>query len=277
MLKLFGFEVRIRRGAILSWGLGLAGFAFIYLPFFPTVQEQFTNINFEEIALYQALGNFSMATFEGYFASTVLQFFAVLFAIYAVSNGTATLAGEEDAGTLELIAALPLRRAQIVLAKALAMIVSGIAILAIASVFVMAAVAIVASQVDIGLTPLEALPAVWYSFPITIFFMMISLFFGAFFPNRRVASTAGTFLVIGSYFGNNLAGMVDGLEPLKPFLPFNYYTPSAEFFTEGIPWGDALILLAAAGVFLVLAVIAFERRNLTVGAWPWQRNRAPAG
>jgi ABC-2 type transport system permease protein len=274
MVNLLGFEIRIRRGAIIGWGLGLAGFAFIYLPFYPSVQDQFSGISFEDIALYQALGNFSMATFEGYFASTVLQFFAVIFAIYAVVNGTATLAGEEEAGTLELLAAMPLQRWQIVIAKALAMIVSGVFILAIAGLFVMAAVAYVASQVDTGITPIDALPAVWNSLPITICFMMISLFLGAFLPNRRVAATVGTIIVIGSYFGNNLSGLIESLEPLKPFLPFNYYNASAEIFMEGIPWGDALTLLAAAAVFLLLAVLAFQRRNLTVGAWPWTRNTA---
>ena len=275
MFNLFGFEIRVRRGAIIGWGLGLAAFAFIYLPFYPSVQEQFSGISFEDIALYQALGSFNMATFEGYFASTVLQFFAVLFAIYAVVNGTATLAGEEDAGTLELLAAMPLRRGQIVVAKALAMVVSGLFILAIASLFVMAAVAFVASQVEIEITPIEAVPAVWNSLPITICFMMISLFLGAFLPNRRIAATVGTVVVIGSYFGTNLVGLIESLEPLKPFLPFNYYSATAEIFTEGIVWSDALILLVAAAVFLLLAVLAFRRRNLTVGAWPWQRNRIP--
>jgi ABC-2 type transport system permease protein len=274
MVNLLGFEIRIRRGTIISWGLGLAGFAFIYLPFYPSVVDQFSGINFEEIALYQALGSFNMATFEGYFASTVLQFFAVIFAIYAVVNGTATLAGEEDAGTLELLAAMPLKRWHIVVAKALAMIVSGVFILAIASVFVMLAVSLVAAQVEVGITPLEAVPAVWNSLPITICFMMISLFLGALLPNRRIAAAAGTVIVIASYFGNNLAGMIPGLESIKPFVPFNYYNASPDLFTDGIPWGDTFVLLAAAGVFLLLAILAFQRRSLTTGAWPWQRNRA---
>ncbi len=276
MFSLFLFELRVRTSAIIGWGLGLSAFAFIYLPFYPSAFDQFSKIDFDSIALYQALGNFDMTSFEGYFASTVLQFFAVLFAIFAVVNGTGTLAGEEDAGTLELIAAMPLSRWQVVLSKASAMIVATALILVISGFFVMAGVAFVGSQVEIEITPMDSIPAIWNSFPITICFLMINLFLGASLPNRRIASTIGTVVIIFSYFGTNLSGLIESLEPLGPFLPFYYYDSTAAVFTGGVDWGNVRILLIAALVFLVLAIIAFQRRNLTVGAWFWQRARPPA-
>lgn len=271
MLSLFLFELKVRVSSIIGWGLGLSAFAFIYLPFYPSAYDQFQQIDFESIALYQAMGNFDMASFEGYFASTVLQFFAVIFAIYAVVNGTATLAGEEDAGTLELLAAMPLSRVQLVLSKALAMIASAAFILVISGAFVMAGVAMVAAQVDINITPTDAIPAVWNSAPITICFMMISLFLGAWLPNRRIAATVGTVVIIFSYFGSNLSGMIESIEPLGPYLPFYYYKATADIFTSGVVWEDVWTLLATAAVFLGLAILAFQRRNLTTGAWFWTR------
>ena len=275
MFSLFLFELRVRVSAIIGWGLGLAGFAFIYLPFYPSVFDQFSAIDFQSIALYQALGNFEMSTFEGYFASTVLQFFAVIAAIFAVTNGTSTLAGEEDAGTIELIAAMPLSRTQIVVSKALAMIAATVAILFISGLFVMAGVVLVGSQVEITITSFDAFKVIWNAAPITICFLMVNLFLGAWLPNRRIAATAGTVFVVFSYFGTNLSGIVESLEPLGPFLPFHYYNASSEIFEIGIAWADAWTLLAAAAVFLALAVLSFERRNLTVGAWFWQRPKPP--
>jgi ABC-2 type transport system permease protein len=272
MLELLKFEIRNRRGAIIGWGLGLASFAFIYLPFFPQLADQMANLDINSIPLYQALGNFEMATFEGYFASTVLQFFAVIFAIFAVVNGTAALAGEEEAGTLELQAALPLSRGQLVMAKGVALLVSAVLILVIASVGVMLAVALVGSQIETELTPLGSLPAVWNSLPITLFFLMLSLFLSAYLPTRRAASTVGTVVVILSYFGNNLAGMIESLDGLQNFMPFHYYRNTADIFTEGVPMSDVLVLLAAALVCYLLAMISFRRRDLTVGLWPWQRS-----
>jgi len=38
-----------------------------------------------------------------------------------------------------------------------------------------------------------------------------------------------------------------------------------------IAWSNMLILFLIGLGFLILAVLSFQRRNLTVGAWPWQR------
>lgn len=83
-------------------------------------------VNFQEmmdLAFYQALG-ISMASFEAYAASTITNLIPVILAIYAVINGTGTLAGEEDDGRLETIVALPIPRWQIVTVKALAMVLA---------------------------------------------------------------------------------------------------------------------------------------------------------
>jgi hypothetical protein len=37
-----------------------------------------------------------------------------------------------------------------------------------------------------------------------------------------------------------------------------------------------LILLAAGAASLILALVFFQLRNVTVGAWPWQRARIPS-
>lgn len=273
MLNLLRFELRVRTGAIFGWGIGLVLFAAMYLMFFPSMEEQFSKIDISSIPIYQAFGEMDMASFEGYMAATVVNFLAVIFAIYAVVNGTGTLAGEEDAGTLEQLAALPLPRWQLVTAKAAAIILSGILILAVTTLGVMAAVVWIKGQVETDIMPVDSIPAVFGSLPIVVCFMMISLFLGAWLPNRRVASTAGTVIVIFSYLGSNLANMIEALEPVKPYLPFTYYDNTSRIFTEGIDAGDALTLLATAAVFLLLAILAFQRRNLTTGAWFWQRAR----
>ena len=273
MFNLLRFELRVRTGAIIGWGIGLFIFAGGYLMFYPSIEEQFSKLDISNIPLYQAFGEMNMATFEGYMASTVVNFLAVIFAIYAVVNGTGTLAGEEDAGTLELLAAMPLPRWQIVTAKAVAIIISGVLILVLTVLGVMGAVAWLVEQVETQITAADSIPAVFGALPITMCFMMISLFLGAWLPNRRAASTAGTVIVIFSYLGSNLANMIDALKPVKPYLPFTYYETTARVFTEGIDVGDALILLGVAAVFLALAILAFQRRNLTTGAWFWQRGR----
>jgi hypothetical protein len=44
-------------------------------------------------------------------------------------------------------------------------------------------------------------------------------------------------------------------------------------FIDGAQAGDILLLLGVTVVFFALALVGFQRRNVTVGAWPWQRAR----
>jgi hypothetical protein len=74
-----------------------------------------------------------------------------------------------------------------------------------------------------------------------------------------------------SYFTENFASLVESLSPLEPFSISTYFDTSANVFREGVQAKDVLILLAAALVFYVRGLFSFRRRNVTVGAWPWQR------
>jgi hypothetical protein len=102
---------------------------------------------------------------------------------------------------------------------------------------------------------------------------MIGIFLGAILPNRRTAVVVMSVYFIASYFGENIAGMVKSLEPIKYFSLFNYYNTTATIFSDGPQLSDVLILLGIAAVFYFLALIGFSRRNITVGAWPWQKGK----
>jgi ABC-2 type transport system permease protein len=103
-------------------------------------------------------------------------------------------------------------------------------------------------------------------------FAMLSLFLAAYLPNRRIAATVAMIILIVSYFGNNLANLVDALKNVQFLFPYDYFN-GQEILSGGIVTKDLLILLGATGVFLALAILSFQRRNVTVGAWPWQRAR----
>jgi ABC-2 type transport system permease protein len=274
MLSFILYELSSRRGAIIGWGLGLSAFVLIYSVAYPSIAPAMATTDFVDSPLFQAIAQFDMATFEGYFASTILNYMALLIAIYAVTNGTGALAGEEESGVLELMVTLPLHRWQIVLSKAIAMSVAALLILAMAALASMLAFVAVESQIETGVTALDLVPAVLNAWPITMVFMMMALVFSALLPQRRTAAAMATLVLVVSFFGSNLLPMVEGLAPLAGALPFHYFERSVAVFTEGVQPGDVIVLLGAALVLLLLAVLAFERRNLTVGTWFWRRARA---
>lgn len=267
MFSLLKHEILSRRSAILWWGVGLILFGVTYIAAYPSMAGSLTAMGLEDIAIYEAMG-VQMATFEAYLSSAVVQYLAIILIVYAIIAGTGTLAGEEDSGSLELLLATPIPRAQIVTAKALALAVVLLLILLIAAAGNAATLAAV--EIETEVTPLDLFWAILSVWPLVMAFAMISLFLGALLPTRRAAAMVAVVLFIISYFGKGLSGMVEALEPLRPLSLFHYFETTAALFTEGLQTGDMLLLLAVALIFFALALVSFQRRDVTVGAWPWQ-------
>lgn len=277
MLRLLLQELRFRRGAIIGWGLGLCLFPVVYVGLYPSFADQMENFyEILDLPLYQALG-ISMASFEGYMASTVTNLVPVIMAIYAVINGTGTLAGEEDSGRLEMIVALPIPRWQIVAVKAVALGVALVLIVAIAAAGATLTLLAILGQVETNVTAVDLFLSLLSAWPLVMAFGMISLFLGAFCPSRRVAGVIATVVVIASYLGSNLTGMIDSLKSIENLFLFHFYEATAEALEQGQQLGNMLILLGVALAAFGLAVLFFQWRNITVGAWPWQRGRIPEG
>ena len=277
MFKLLLDELRNRRTAIIGWSIGIAIFAGYVIILYPEFAEPLQNFNIEDIAIYEAMGDFGdIGSFKGFISAEVFTFLPLLLAVYAIVNGTGTLAGEEDNGTLEPLLALPLPRWQVVLSKALALAIALLLILVVVGLASAAAFSTLPADLDTGgVVGSSLVIAALGTWPLLLFFAMLSLFLAALMPSRRYASITATIILVVSFLGNNLSGLVAWLQDLQFLFAFNYYDPS-ELLTDGLNVENALILLAASFVFLGLALLSFQRRNVTVGAWPWQRGRVPA-
>lgn len=276
MLNLLWHELRGHRAAIIGWGLGLCFFPVVYVGLYPSFADQMPNFQeMMDLPIYQALG-ISMASFEGYLASTVNNLVPVILALYAISSGIGTLAGEEENGRLEMVAALPLARWQIVLAKALALAISLLLILAIVSAGAALTMAAIGGQIESTVTPSGVFTSLLAAWPLVTAFAMISLFLAAFAPSRRIALALSAAVVLASFLGNNLAGMVSSLDSIRGLFLFHYYDASADGLINGQAPTDILITLIVGLAALGLAILFFGRRDLTVGVWPWQKGRPPA-
>jgi ABC-2 type transport system permease protein len=278
MLNLLLQELRFRRNAIIGWAIGLCFLPVVYLGAYPQFAHELDNMqSIMELDIYKAMGMEGFATFEDWIASTVINIVPILLAIYAVIDGTGTLAGEEDNGRLELIIALPIPRWQIVTVKAIAHAVALVLILLTVAIATTVVFLSIKSQVETTLVALDVFWSVLYAWPLVMAFGMISLFLGTFSPRRRIGALIATVVVIVSYFGSNLAGQVAALSSLEPLFLYTYLDATAGLFETGPRASDLLTLLGVALVAFLLAVVFFGRRDITVGAWPWQRGRLPAG
>ncbi|MBN2556355.1 MAG: ABC transporter permease subunit [Anaerolineales bacterium] len=273
MFRLLLQELKFRRGATLWWGLGLCFFPLVYIAIYPSVAEEMANL--ADLEIYQAMG-VSMGTFADFVGSILLVFLPLVAAIYAIINGTATLAGEEEDGRLEMVVTLPLPRWKIVAAKALALSISSFLIITIVALCSLSVLQGLKEDIVTDLTGTELFIAVLYTWPLVFAVAMLSMFLASFCPRRRIASIIAAAILVVSYFGSNLAASTKVLEPFEPFFLFTYLDGSGAAIANGQSIHDVLILLGIGAVSLALSVGFFQRRKLTVGVWPWQRGRIEA-
>jgi ABC-2 type transport system permease protein len=273
MVRLLWQELLFRRNAIIGWSLSLCFFPLVYIAIYPSVAEEMAGL--ADLEIYRALG-MNLGTFPDWVGSILIVFMPLIAAIYALINGTGTLAGEEEDGRLEMIVTLPVARWQIVAAKALALVISSIIIFVVVA-FVSALVFLsIESQIETELAAGDLFWAVLSAWPLVFAMGMISLFLAAFAPSRRIAATIAAIILVAGYFGNNLANSTDRLQPLEPFFLFTYLDGTGGAVMAGQQAGDTLILATIGIVAFALALYFFQQRDLTVGGWPWQRAKVAA-
>jgi ABC-2 type transport system permease protein len=268
MLRLIWQELKFRRNGIIGWGIGLCFFPFVYITLYPSVAEEMAGL--ADLEIYQAMG-INLGTFEDWVASILFLMVPLLLSVYALLNATGTLAGEEEDGRLEMMVTLPLERWQIITAKAIALAIATFIILLVTALAGALVYMAIQSQVESEVEPFGLAATMLATWPLVFAFAMLSLFFAAFSSRRRVAALIMTAILIISYFGSNLIHQVSSLESLEPIFLFSYLDSTRTAVLEGQPIGDVLVLLAVGLISFALAVFFFNRRNLTVGFWPWQR------
>jgi len=219
----------------------------------------------ESIDLPQAVQAFlgsdlNYASAPGFVSAEFFSWIPVLLIAYAVVQGTGAVAGEEGSGTIDLLMAQPVARSTMLLQKCLAFCVG--AALVVALGFMGFVVSIPFVSIDI--TVPDAAVASANLLPITLLFFTFSLWLGAVVPNRGVAAGVAVAVATATYFFNSLASGVDQVSGLRYVSPFYYYGAGLPL-VKGIDWSHVALLMTTALLFLVLALRAFERRDLATG------------
>jgi ABC-2 type transport system permease protein len=273
MVRLILQGIKFRRNGIIGWGLGLCFFPLVYISIYPSIAEEMAGL--ADLEIYQAMG-INLGTFEDWIASILFLFVPMILGIYAIINGTGTLAAEEEDGRLEMMVTLPLERWQIVTAKAIALSIATFIILLIVALVSALVMAGIEGQVETTVAPLDVSISLLATWPVVFAIAMLSLFFAAFASRRRIAAMIMTVILIASYFGSTLIPQAPSLEGLEPIFLFSYLDSTANGVLNGQAAGDVLVLVGLGLISFALAVYFFTQRNLTVGMWPWQRAKVSA-
>ncbi len=242
-------------GGILSFGLAL-----LYVLLFPSIQESFEELDLPEYmeSFSGAAGSYS--TPEGYLATEFFTAVPITLVIFAIVAGTAATAGEESAGTLDMLLAQPIRRRRVIVEKALGI---GAAV-SVALLAGLPGIYLGQLFVDMDISPWRTLAATIVTLPLLYLFAALAMLLGAALPTRATAVAAATALAVLAYVVYTVGALVDALSGVRKITPF-YWSDASKALVGDFEVWRTLVLLGVCIGLVALASWAFERRDITGG------------
>src|SRR3990172_2353832 len=189
MLRSIGTKtIRDQRRALLGWAIGIVAIVLMYASVYPNIRQNAAQLrNYVENlpeAFKAVIGESTdFTTPTGYLRTEVFSIMApLLFLIYASGSGARATAGEEEAGTLDLLLSTPLRRRRVLAEKYVAML-AGLALLGV------------------------------------VLFGSVSLALGCALGRRGLALGITSTIAVATYVVNVIAPTVESIESLRYLSP----------------------------------------------------------
>lgn len=251
------------RRSILGWSAAVAAVGSMYGSFWPTfddpeMQELIANYPSE---IMEALNYTEIASAAGYLNATVYGLVvAMLMIVYAVSSGTRMIAGDEEAGTLDLILVHPVGRIRVALERYLAFVVS-VAIISLVLLIAILAISVPAKLTSIPIENLMAMHLHLLLFG--CLFGAVTFAVGTASGSRVLALSIGAGVAVFGFAANGVLRQIEGLEWTKNLSPFDWLNGSAPL-TNGVHVADLATMALLSTILVGFGLWAFDRRDIDV-------------
>lgn len=263
-LTMFRKTLRDLRGVTIGMSLLIAAMAFIILLIYPSYRDSLAEIELPA-AMQGFLGEAGdLSSPEGFLTAEFFSWIPLLLITLAIIGGSAAFAGEEGAGTMDLLLAQPIKRWQLVVAKSAALLLS----IAIAALTGLAGYAAGFPLVDIDISFGRVAAAVVYMIPLAWLFAGLTLFASAAMSSRSAAAMLVTGYLVLSYFVQVLSEASPVLDDIRRLSPF-YWGDASRVLLGGFDWLRAGVFTAITLAAIGLAVWAFERHDIVAGERGW--------
>ena len=272
MVTEFRYTLALYRWQIIGWGLGIAALGLMLVPFYDVFMDQQGDF-LQMIESYppEFLAFFggdatTVITAEGYLGMYGFSMLPVIIGIFAVLAGSGLFASDEESGRLDLILAHPLNRAAFFTGRLLALVLATLAIAGLGWL----GFSVLLGGSSLGITwgqmalPFLALAAQ------ALIYSMLALLLSMVLPARRMAAMVSGLVMVASYLISSMTGLIEDLELIAQFLPYDYFQGSEAL--NGLNWTWFLGLLAVSALLVLLAWWRFRRRDIRVaGEGSWRR------
>jgi ABC-2 type transport system permease protein len=253
-------DLRLRRRLIIGYTLGMATYAAIVVALYPSFKNDagLNQLSKSGSTVAAALGASGTLTDPpGWLSVNLYANFVPLIVLLAtIGYGASCIAGQDEDGTLGLVAAMPLTRRGITIGK-----LTGLGAQAL-PVPIVTALCVVAGRgvnLDIDAGPLLGITA--GVILLGLLFGTLALLIGAITGSRGVALGITSAVAATSYLINSLAPSVHWLRPARYVSAF-FYAVGDNQLQHGLPLTWAGVLVITTMALATAAMIAFNRLDV---------------
>jgi len=251
-------ELRLRRRSAIGYAAGMALYTLVVVALYPSFKTS-TSLNSlsgsTAAALFGVTG--PLTSPGGWLNGNIYSnFFPLIMLLLTIGYGAATLAGQDEDGTLALLTALPIGRRTIVLQKAWAMTLQALLLAAAVTVCVF-----IGRGFQLAVSPGDAVAIAAALTLMGLDFGLITMAAGAVTGRRGTALGIGTGLATASYLLSSLATTISGIRPGR-YLSLLYWSVGDDQISKGVSIADFTVLTVTGLCALAAAVAAFRQADL---------------
>jgi beta-exotoxin I transport system permease protein len=253
-------DLRSRRKSLVGYAVGLGLYTLVIVALYPAFKDSTSldKILKESPSIAALFGiSGSITSPDGWTnANLYANFLPLIVLLLTIGYGASAVAGEEEAGRLDLIVSLPLSRRRIIAEK------SAVMLLQAGSVCVVTyGCMLVGRAFDLRLDAWNLATTTLGVLLLGVSFGCVALAIGAARGERGPALGITTALASAAYLISSLGPVVSWLDNWRVLSPF-YWAIGNNQLNRGLGWDGLLVLGGITTAAITAAVISFERHDL---------------
>jgi beta-exotoxin I transport system permease protein len=254
------YDLGIRRRSTLWYAAGMALYMLVIVVLYPSFKhstelDKLTQGNSPLAALFGATG--TLTSPAGWVeVNAYANFLPLIMLLLTIGYGASAIGGQNEDGTLGLLAVLPVTRRRIVSEKVLTMAIQALLLAVVVAICVY-----IGRGFQVSLDPWHVATATFAVLLLGLDLGAIALAIGAATGSRGTAIGITSAVAAVCYLISSLAPVVQWIHPIR-FASLFYWSVGDQQLSRGAGAGALLVLAGVAAIAAATAVRAFERLDV---------------